>query len=102
MIMLELALKKMKKKANRFIYTSFLLVLAFICIISLYTAYQNPNELTVKSFNNAISNYGKMPEGGTNDLINICLYYITKVYNFIVIVPLTAIPAEIYREFLDK
>ncbi|WP_207654514.1 hypothetical protein, partial [Lacrimispora amygdalina] len=102
MFVLELAQKKMKKKANKFIYICFLLALAFICIIALFTAYQNPNDLTIKSFNNAISNYGKFSGNDSNDIMNLILYFITIVYNFIVLIPLGKILTDIYGNFISK
>lgn len=98
MFILELPIIKMKNKLNIVIYTSFIIVLATFCSLTLYIAYQTPNELTANAIKNVITSYGEMPDIGTNDIINIYLYYMTKVYIFFAI----ALPATITTNTLVK
>ena len=98
MFVLELPIIKMKNKLNIVIYTSFIIVLSTFCGLTLYIAYQTPNELTANAIKNVITSYGEMPDVGTNDIINIYLYYMTKVYIFFAI----ALPATITTNTLVK
>jgi len=98
MFILELPIIKMKNKLNIVIYTSFIIILATFCGLTLYISYQTPNELTANTIKNVITSYGEMPDVGSNDIINIYLYYMTKVYIFFAI----ALPTAIITNTLIK